>query len=156
MRFKTLYLEEQERTKIKNISDLKNQIAGAVGKPIESEEDREKGKFFQVTSVGAWSILKNKLQDCMKGFELKPTDFTNISFVDGKVSLFVRYEQNTVKFYLTNEKKQEPVWESPKEPGTETKTDDNASTKQTEEPKSKPKSEDKSKTESSDTDNTSK
>jgi hypothetical protein len=155
MRFRTFYLEEKERTKIRNISDLKNQIAGAAGKQIESEEDRENGKFFQITSVGAWSVLKTKLQDAMVGFDLKATDFTNITFVDGKVSLYVRYQQNTVKFYLTNDPKQKPVWDSPKEPGTEISTDKNSSTEQTSSP-DKSKSETPKEEESSDKGATSK
>lgn len=124
MRFKSLYLSESEKRNLQAISDLKNVIAGAAGKDVDGEVERNKGIYFQVSSVGSWSVLKNKLIDALSSFKNESIDSTNLKFVDGKITLFVKYEKNTAKFYFTKKKVDAPEWEEETTESDSTKSED--------------------------------
>jgi hypothetical protein len=111
MRFRLLYLEEKEAIKVRNLTELKNLVGTAAGKPVDGEEERKKGLYFQISSLGAWSIFKKKLTESLGNFKLEPTDALNLKFVSGRITLYVKYEKSTVKFYFTTRNVKEPEWE---------------------------------------------
>lgn len=112
MRFKSFYLSESSKRNLRDILGLKNIIAGAAGKSVDGESERDNGIYFQISSVGSWSILKDKLVDALSSYDNQSEDSTNLKFADGKITLFVKFEKNTAKFYFTKKKVEEPEWEA--------------------------------------------
>lgn len=129
MRFKSFYLSESSKRNLKDILGLKNIIAGAAGKTVDGEAKRDNGIYFQISSVGSWSILKDKLIDALSSYDNQSKDSTNLKFVDGKITLFVKFEKNTAKFYFTKKKVEEPEWEVKDEEDKSEETKDAASNK---------------------------
>lgn len=132
MRFKTFYLQEKEEKSFRQIADLTNIIAGCADKSIEGEDKRENGLYFQISSIGSWSVLKTKLAEALSKWKDKSTDSTNLKFENGKLTLYVKFEKNTAKFYYTKKKVDAPEWES-----KEDKEQPDNSKAQTEEPSPK-------------------
>lgn len=111
MRFRLLYLEEKEIAKVRNITELKAIVGTAAGKPVDGEDDRKHGTYFQISSVGAWTIFKNKLTEALGNFKSEPIDSTNLKYIHGRMTLFVKFDKSNVKFYFTTHKVKEPEWE---------------------------------------------
>lgn len=109
MRFKELYLEE--KLKQRDITDLKNKISGIAAKEISGEEERDGCLYFQLSPLGAWSLFKKNLLEELKGsYSNQSKDSTNLKFVDGKITLFVKYANNTAQFCFSDKKIDEPLW----------------------------------------------
>ena len=49
----------------KTIKELKSLVSGIVEKDIPTETKTDKGVYFKVTSLGAWSNVKEKLTQAL-------------------------------------------------------------------------------------------
>lgn len=103
MRFKNFYL--LEKVYEKSIKELKSLVSGIVEKDIPTETRTDKGIYFKVNSLGAWSNVKEKLMQALidKKWKDYSTEPNSLNFKNKDSSLFVEYENNTATFFLTDD-----------------------------------------------------
>lgn len=114
MRFKTFL---QERLADKEIKDIQNVIAGAAEKDITYTEKISDGVVFSITGLGSWVVFKRVFTEAMSvhGWKNESKDGTNLCFKYRKMSLWIKYEQSTARFFLTDKNVDAPHWEETKD-----------------------------------------